>query len=58
MYILLALTLSLSTVITEGLPKSICHEVKEILTEAVDQGHLTEEEAKAIGLRCLQHEYI
>ena len=55
---LLALSLSLSTVTAEGLPQSICHEVKEILIEAVEQGHLTKKEAKAISLRCLQHEYI
>jgi len=55
---LLALSLSLSTVTAEALPKSVCHEVLEILIEAVDEGHITTDEASDITFRCIRNEYI
>ena len=55
---LLALSLSLSTVTAEALPESICHEVLEILIEAVEQEQITIDEASDITLKCIVNEYI
>jgi len=55
---LLALSLSLSTVTAEALPESICHEVLEILIEAVEQDQITVDEASDITLKCIVNEYI
>ena len=55
---LLALSLSLSTVTAEALPESICHEVLEILIEAVEQEQITVDEASEITLKCIVNEYI
>ena len=55
---LLALSLSLSTVTAEALPQSICHEVLEILIEAVKQEQITIDEASDITLKCIVNEYI
>tara|TARA_R100001510_G_scaffold57714_1_gene67081 strand:+ start:944 stop:1120 length:177 start_codon:yes stop_codon:yes gene_type:complete len=55
---LLALSLSLSTVTAEALPESICHEVLEILIEAVEQEQITVDEASDITLKCIVNEYI
>ena len=55
---LLALSLSLSTVTAEALPQSICHEVLEVLIEAVEQDQITVDEASDITLKCIVNEYI
>tara|TARA_Y100000287_G_scaffold28645_1_gene20327 strand:- start:223 stop:399 length:177 start_codon:yes stop_codon:yes gene_type:complete len=55
---LLALSLSLSTVTAEALPESICHEVLEVLIEAVEQEQITVDEASDITLKCIVNEYI
>ena len=55
---LLALSLSLSTVTAEALPESICHEVLEVLIEAVEQDQITVDEASDITLKCIVNEYI
>jgi|TARA_R100000084_G_C4515906_1_gene84595 hypothetical protein len=55
---LLALSLSLSTVTAEALPESICHEVLEVLIEAVAQEQITVDEASDITLKCIVNEYI
>jgi hypothetical protein len=55
---LLALSLFLSTVNAEALPQSICHEVLEVLIEAVEQDQITVDEASDITLKCIVNEYI
>ena len=55
---LIALSLSLATVTAEALPESICHEVLEVLIEAVEQEQMTVNEASEITLKCIVNEYI
>ena len=55
---LIALSLSLSTVTAQALPQSICHEVLEVLIEAVEQEQITVDEASEITLKCIVNEYI
>ena len=55
---LIALSLSLATVTAKALPESICHEVLEVLIEAVEQKQITVDEASDITLKCIVNEYI